>query len=153
MSNEGSFSASTDFYMSQLSSSLPSADGNKVLIFSAENETRVLLGTLLGMWGYKTEECDNLEKSLSIIEQWRPKLILFDSILPFEAHLECLRRMRKNKYSNKIPIIVLSGFSQPEFRSLALALGADDFFVKPLDFDSLETSLKRNIKKHTGETH
>jgi len=156
MQNEGSFSGSTSFYMSDLPPLLPSADGrisaDKILIFSTEKDTQLLLGTLLEMWGYETEICDDLEKSLAAAKQESPKLILLDSSLPFEAHLENLRQIRRNKYAGRIPIIVMSGFSQPECRSLALALGADDFLVKPLDFDTLEICLQRQIEKGHGKT-
>jgi len=129
-----------------------SAANNKVLIFSKENDTRLLLKTLLEIWGYKTEESDSLENSLSIIEKRKPSLILLDSVLPFERHLENIRQIRR-RFSKEIPIVVLSGFSQPQFRSLSMAVGADGFLVKPLDFDLLESCLKQNIEKHSEKLH
>jgi len=158
MQNEGNVSSSKFFSKSEASPLLPPADrqlsaGQTVLIVSRENDTRILLKTLLEIWGYRTEETDCLEKSLSIIENERPGLILLDSILPFEKHLENIRQIRRNKFSKEIPIIVISGFSQPQFKSLALAVGADGFLVKPLDFDLLEDYLKKNIEKHCRKLH
>jgi len=149
---------STNFYMNKPLVILPSADGGssarqEILVVSTEKDTRILFETLLEIWGYKSRDCDNLEKALSIVKHERPKLILLDSGRPFDADLESLRRFRKNQYSKNIPIIVVSGFSQPNFRCLAMVLGADEFFVKPVDFDSLENSLKRNIQKYTREAH
>jgi CheY-like chemotaxis protein len=158
MQNEGKVSGSKFFYMSELPPSLPSADGqisanNKVLIFSRETDTRVLLKTMLEIWGYRAEETDCLEKYLASAENEKPDLILLDSILPFERHLENIRQIRRNKFSKEIPIIVLSGFSQPQFKNLSMAVGADGFMVKPLDFDLLENYLRNNIQNHAKKLH
>ena len=120
----------------------------KVLIFSRDPDLRILLKTLIEIWGIQTVESDSLEKSLSVIETEQPCLILLDSTLPFESHLENIRQFRKHKFSKQIPIIVLSGFSQPEFKNLSMAIGADGFLTKPLDFDLLESYLKTNIERH-----
>lgn len=139
--------------MDELSTGLPPGTGQqaadpKILIFSAEYDLRLLFKTLLEIWGYRVEESDCLETSLSIVKNDNPKMIILDSILPFEAGLEVIRQIRKCKYSRDIPIIVLSGFSTPKFRSLSLAVGATGFFVKPVDFDLLEICLKRNFEKN-----
>jgi two-component system alkaline phosphatase synthesis response regulator PhoP len=126
---------------------------NRVLIFSREQETRLLLGTLLELWGYQTEGFESLETSLPEIESEPPRLILLDSTLPFETHLENIRQIRRNKFLKETPIIVISGFSQPKFRQLSIAVGANDFLVKPLDFDRLENYLKKTCPQHTGKVH
>src|SRR5215213_8833755 len=153
MHNEGNVTGSEFFRIDELPTLLRSAEeqpsaGNTILIFSKEPDSRVLLKTFLEIWGFQAEESDCLEESLSIIENRHPNLIILDSILPFEKHLENIRQIRRNKFSKEIPIIVISGFSQPQFKSLALAVGADGFLVKPLDFDLLEDYLKKNIEKH-----
>ena len=156
MLNEGSFSSSTFFNMSKTLLILKPSDGqpsaeNRILIISREADTCILLKTLLELWGYTAEISDGLENSLSMVENWKPRLILLDSVLPFDEHLENIRQIRSNQFSKELPIIVISGFSQPKFQSLSKASGADDFFVKPIDFDLLERCLKKkfdgNLKK------
>ena len=158
MQNEGNVTGSTFFFMSELPPVITSRNeqisaGNKVLIFSRENDTRTLLKTLLDLWGYQTVESDCLEKSLAIVENEKPSLILLDSILPFETHLENIRQIRRHRIAREIPVIVLSGFSQPQFKTLSMASGANDFLVKPLDFDLLEKHLKKNIEQQVGKTY
>jgi len=158
MLNEGNVSGSTFFDMSELSQILPTLEEKfsavgKVLIYSKEKDTRILLKTLLEIWGYQTAETDSLEKSLSVVEMQKPCLILVDSILPFETHLENIRKIRRNKLTKEVPIIVISGFSQPQFKRLSMAVGADEFLVKPLDFDLLENYLQKNIEGKTKKLH
>ena len=158
MQNEGNVTGSEFFRINELPSLLKAAEEqlspeNTVLIFSQETDTRILFKTFLEIWGYQTEESDCLEESLSIIKNRKPNLIILDSILPFERHLENIRQIRRNKFSKEIPIIVLSGFSQPQFKSLSMAVGADGFLVKPVDFDLLENFLKKNIENQGKKLH
>lgn len=144
--------------MTELTPILQTPDGqppaaNRILIFTPEADTSLLLKTLLELWGYQTQVSDCLERSLSIVESWKPNLIVVDSVLPFEKHLENIRQIRGNRFSKELPIIVISGFSQPRFRSLSKASGANDFFVKPVDFDLLENTLKKKFAGNLKTTH
>jgi twitching motility two-component system response regulator PilH len=158
MQNEGNVTGSEVFRLNELPSMLPSVEehlspvGN-VLILSSEKDTRVLLKTILEIWGYQTEEADCLKNSLANFENRKPDLIILDSVLPFERHLENIRQIRRNNFFKEIPIIVLSGFSQPQFKSLSMATGADGYLVKPVDFDLLENYLEKNIERHGKKLH
>jgi two-component system sensor histidine kinase/response regulator len=118
-----------------------------VLILSKETDTRFLFKTLLEMWDYSVETAEDFEELINVAEQTRPSLILMDTALPFVENMTRMQQMRKNEVFGKSPIILLSGHAQPRFRNLALALGADDFLVKPVDFDLLEDCLKKNISR------
>lgn len=119
-----------------------------VLVMSRERDTRVLFRTLLEMWGYRVEEVENLEESIWAAEHTRPSLLLMDTWLPFVDNMTRMQQMRKCDALRALPIVLLSGHAQPRFRSLALSLGADDFLVKPVDFDLLEACLKKNINRN-----
>lgn len=156
MQNEESFTGSTFFSMSDSPPLLPSSDDSSeklfeknsyILIFTVEKDARLLLCTLLQLWNYQTQETDNLENALAIVKNRTPNLILIDSFPPFEENLEIIRQFRESKSCRNVPIIMLSGFSQSEFRSQLLAGGATDFFVKPIDFDLLKVCVEKNIKK------
>lgn len=130
---------------------LPNTADNKqkplVLVMSRERDTRILFRTLLEMWGYRVEEVENLEESIWAAEHTCPSLLLMDTWLPFVDNMTRMQQMRRNDALRSLPIVLLSGHAQPRFRNLALALGADDFLVKPVDFDLLEASLEKNIKR------
>ena len=116
-----------------------------VLILAKDRDNRFLYKTLLEMWGYRITESDNLDNSFAVLKKWQPDLIVLDSVPPFEENLEVIRRIRKDKLLKNIPVIVFSGFAEPLYRSLSLAVGADNFFVKPVDFDSLQNYLKKSV--------
>ncbi len=152
MRDEGNITSSAFFSMSESPVSSSSADGqtaapadNKILICSRDFDTRLLLKTILELWGFQPQMSDCPEQTNSIIKADTPSLILLDSVLPFAEHLENIRQIRRRKVSRNIPIIVISGFSQTPFKKLSFDAGANDVLVKPLDFDLLESYLKRFI--------
>jgi len=67
----------------------------------------------------------------------RPQLVLLDLSLPKISGLEVLRRLKADKQTREIPVIILT--ISPESRDLAKCqrLGADTHLVKPLNFQQL----------------
>lgn len=121
------------------------AESPLVLIFSKEEDTRFLFRTLLEMWNYRTEECGDFKHLSPKIQKCRPALVLLDSVFPFDENLNAVRNLRGGENCADAPIIMISGFAQPNFRLDALNVGTTEYLVKPIDFDALETSLKKNI--------
>ena len=158
MRNEGNVSGSTFFHpensplISQTADGHPLPENNKILICSSDPDTGILLKTILELWGFQTLLSASVEQSVADIETGAPKLIMLDSVLPFATHLENIRRIRRHKISKRIPIVVISGFSMPHFKNLSIDAGANDFLVKPLDFDVLENYLKRLIEMPSTKT-
>jgi len=152
MRNEGSFSGSTFFTQDE---SFPNLFANLtqmfentdsyVLIFSREKDTRILLSNMLAMWGFASRTTGDLENLLTIINTDPPAIILVDSVLPFDTNLKNIHLIRKNHLTKDVPIALLSGFSQIDCRRRSLDAGANDFFVKPLNFDLLENFLHENF--------
>ncbi len=119
-----------------------------VLIDSRETDTRDLYTTLLTIWKFTVKESTSLEESLSAAAENPPVVILLDCVYPFEENLKKIRRLRESKLFDQTPIILLSGFAELPYRNSAIAAGADDYLVKPIDFDLLEIALKKIIGKY-----
>jgi len=126
-------------------------DNLKPLVLVVENheDSRQMLKTLLEIWGYRVAESKDGEESIESAIGECPNLILMDVSLTKIDGLTTVRRMREIKTLRKVPIVFISGHAQPEFRTFALAVGGDDFLVKPVDFNQLEMVLGKFIKKNT----
>lgn len=118
-----------------------------VLIFGAEFDTRFLLKTLLEIWNYQTVEAETAAEAFEMVVRRQPNLILMDVAAPFPECMSVVRGWRKNKIFENVPLVLLSAHAPPQYREAALQIGADDFLVKPLDFDRLEQSLAQNIRR------
>jgi DNA-binding response OmpR family regulator len=129
------------------STSQKKSDGQKpsVLIFGADTDVRFLLKTILEIWNFDFMEADTVEQSINIAEEKHPDVVLMDTELVFSDSFSKMRKMRKCALFKEVPFILLSGHAQDDIRLMALAAGAADFFVKPVNLDLLENTLKSHL--------
>ncbi len=114
-----------------------------VLILGRDRETRLLMKTLLELWSYRVIEARNIREALSNSKNHSPDIILMDADSSFSDSLEDLSKLRRNEKFNTIPVIVISSYRKSTFRDITPAGDANHFFTKPLDYSSLESSLKQ----------
>jgi CheY-like chemotaxis protein len=120
-----------------------------VLVVENHEDSRSMLKTLLEIWGYQVAECEDGDESIEAALRQCPNLILMDISLTKTDGLTTTRRMREIETLRQVPIVFMSGHAQPEFRAFALNAGGDDYLVKPVDFNQLETVVKKFIDKNT----
>ena len=123
-----------------------SADGKpSVLIFGSDKEIRFLLRTILDIWNYDSEEAETVEEAVRIASRKKPDLVLMDTKITFPDSFAEMHIMQKFDLLKDSPFILLSGHVQPDVRLSALAAGAADYFVKPINLDLLEETMKLRI--------
>jgi CheY-like chemotaxis protein len=64
-----------------------------------------------------------------------PILILLDVKMPLKNGFEVLQELKKNKKLEHIPVVMLTTTSTSEDISKAMDLGANDYIVKPVNFN------------------
>lgn len=120
----------------------------KITIFSKESDTRLLLKTILEMWDFVVAEADCVKQLSAIFETKESNLIIFDFSFPFDEYLKTIRQIRKELHLTDVPIIGISGFAQSRYRNLAIAFGANEYLVKPIDFDHLKSYLNNYLRNN-----
>jgi len=90
---------------------------------------------LLSRWPY-----DDVEKNP------RPTLIILDHWLDDGTGLELLEWVADRLELRSIPIIVFTGCEDPAVREQALALGAQDFLLKPDGLEELGQAIESLIR-------
>ncbi len=75
----------------------------------------------------------------------QPALILLDNRLPDTNGEQVLRRLAATPATAAIPVIILSGDSNPVTVDELLAAGAADFLVKPFDIHQLLATIGRYL--------
>lgn len=119
----------------------------RVLIVDDEPEAVELLQEFLGAKGYDVITAgDGAEAVRKVVEE-RPHLILLDVRMPKMDGLEVLRRVRE--IDKEVGVIMVTGVTEEEIGRQAMALGAFDYIVKPLDLPYLERSLWYKITMMT----
>lgn len=70
-----------------------------------------------------------------------PDFMFLDLKMPVLDGFDVLRWMKERALLNTVPVIVLSGSSEPQDVALARELGARDYIVKPITLEQLITFL------------
>jgi DNA-binding response OmpR family regulator len=109
--------------------------GERILV--VEDDPNILRGLdlNLAMEGYKVRTAADGEEGLRIARTERPDLLIVDVMLPRLGGLELIRELRKEDPG--MPILILSAKGQEADKVAGLALGADDYVVKPFGLKEL----------------
>lgn len=110
----------------------------RVLVVDDEPGVRALLAETLGTWGYVVQQAPDGAGALRAIAAERPDVILLDVAMPGLSGPEALPAIRA--LAPGVNVILVSGGADVDMR--ALALGAFDYVVKPVDFNYLAQSLE-----------
>jgi len=74
-------------------------------------------------------------------------MVLLDLFMPGMNGFEFLEAVRSDRRLHKLPVVVLSGSTNPEDRERALELGANDYIEKPFISSEFEDRLARLFKE------
>ncbi|MDN3224165.1 EAL domain-containing response regulator [Pseudomonas nunensis] len=104
-----------------------------LLIVDDEPHVCKLLQILLQNQGYQTLTAGSGEEALLMVAQQPPDLILLDIMMPGMDGFEVARRLKTDKATSNIPIIMLSALGEHSARISGLEAGAEDFLSKPVE--------------------
>jgi CheY-like chemotaxis protein len=126
-----------------------SATGAKPLVLVVDDhaDTRFMLRYLLETRGCDVVEAGDGEEAVRLAWKMCPDLILMDMMLPRLDGLAAMLRIRELATLSHVPVIFLSGHAQPDVRAAALAIGGNDYLVKPLKLSELELTVERHLVK------
>ncbi len=105
----------------------------RVLITDDEPLTRMLVKLLLERAQFEVLEGTNGRQAIEIAVHERPDLVLMDLNMPEMNGYEAIAQLRKDFTLTTLPIIVLTAEEGDGVERRVLALGADDYIVKPFD--------------------
>jgi len=92
--------------------------------------------------------CADARAALATANQIKPTVILQDLVMPDVDGLTLVKQFRVNPATKDTPIIVLSTNENPQVKSHAFALGANDYLVKLPDKIELAARIRYHSKAH-----
>ena len=81
-----------------------------------------------------------------------PDLILLDIMLPGDDGFAILSRLKANRATAGIPVIMVSAKGEEVSKVRGLNMGADDYIAKPFGVLELIARIKANLRKNNKET-
>jgi two-component system OmpR family response regulator len=111
-------------------------------------ENLLLLQAAVKAGGYTFMGARSGTECLSLVGKMAPRLILLDIEMPDPDGFETCRRLRLIRQLSRVPIAFLTARKTPEDVKRGIALGGNDFIVKPFD----PVKLLDRIRHWTGRT-
>ena len=85
------------------------------------------------------------EAALELLGHTAPDLILMDGMMPGLSGLETTRRIKRNPAHAHIPVIFMTGMTEPEHVVAALDTGGVDYVRKPIVIDELIARIRVHL--------
>jgi len=108
--------------------------GNRVLVVEDDDASYDSLSAYLQSAGYVAIRAKSGEEALRLANSMQPMAITLDLVIPGVEGLDVLRRLKGDSKTASTPVIIISMLDN---REIGLAFGADDYFVKPVDWPRL----------------
>jgi len=120
----------------------------KILVVEDDKVIREGICEYLSEFGYEMYEAEDGRKALDIFKDKDINLIILDIQIPLLNGLEVLKEVRKE---SKIPILMLTAFSDEEYKISAFSSLADGYIEKPFSLPVLKVRIDSLIKRYYKE--
>ena len=144
------------FHPSKVQTANAGADGShSILLVDDDAELLGELAEAFSNAGILCRVCDNWAATLTLLDEWRPDLIVLDQRLGPVDTLLLLPVLRQH---SSAPVLFLTGGRSEADRVIGLELGADDFLLKPISGRELVARVRAHLRRgereeapHSGE--
>lgn len=99
--------------------------------------------------GYEVEEFESGAEFFARMEQRMPNLVILDIMLPGEDGMEILEKLRADKRTAKLPVMMVTAKTTELDKVKGLDSGADDYITKPFGVMELISRVKALLRRTT----
>ena len=117
--------------------------GNPVILVVDDNRDIVWLIKETLSSEYAVREAFNAEEALALMDQQTPDLIITDIMMPSMDGFALISRIKSDKFTRHIPLIVVSAKVSENEQAEGLDLGADVYLTKPFSSVVLHSVVNR----------
>ncbi|MHB8508294.1 MAG: response regulator transcription factor [Candidatus Dormibacteria bacterium] len=122
----------------------PAGTQVKVLVVDDDPMIVSFLRTGLRYEGFVVAEARDGAEALQVAAEFKPDLVVLDLMMPGIDGYEVCRRLRGDPH---LGILMLTAKDEVQDRVAGLDLGADDYIVKPFDFDELLSRMQAILRR------
>ena len=119
----------------------------RILLAEDDRDLNKALTWQLKGQGYSVDACYDGDEALYFGEQNIYDVILLDRMLPCQEGTEVLTALRRQAVN--VPIIMITALGTLQDKILGLDLGADDYLVKPFEFEELLARIRCVTRRST----
>lgn len=117
----------------------------RLLVVEDQADLNEIIVRKLKTEGYAVDSCLDGTEAVSYIELTEYDGIILDIMLPGITGLGILKKMRAE--GNHTPVLLLTALNSVEDRVSGLDAGADDYLIKPFDFEELMARIRAMTRR------
>lgn len=117
----------------------------RILVVEDQKDLNEIIVRKLTNEHYSVDACYDGDDALDFIRCAEYDAVILDIMLPGTTGIGVLKQMRAS--DNKTPVLLLTALGTVEDRVAGLDAGADDYLVKPFDFDELLARVRAIIRR------
>ncbi len=122
-----------------------------VLVVEDEPAIQELVSYNLELAGHRALRADNAEQALEVVRTELPDLVVLDWMLPGMSGIEFARRLRTDRRTHAIPLIMLTARADEKDKLTGLETGADDYLTKPFSPRELNARVKAVLRRRAPQ--
>jgi two-component system response regulator RpaA len=120
---------------------------SKILVVDDDQAIAELIKVNLDMQGHSVTTANDGIKGLALAQQTRPDLIVLDVMMPDLDGFTVCQRLRQNKETNTIPILMLTALGMTKDKVKGFDSGADDYLTKPFEIPELLVRVRALLRR------
>ncbi len=102
----------------------------KILLVEDDTFLANIYKTKFEMEGFEVEVAESGDKGLTLSKEVSPDIILLDVLLPKMDGFTILKKLKADKKTEKVPVIMLTNLGQKDDVDKGIKLGAVDYLIK-----------------------
>jgi two-component system phosphate regulon response regulator PhoB len=122
-----------------------------VLVVEDEPAIQELISYNLQQAGHQPMRAASAEDALNIMRHALPDLVLVDWMLPGLSGIDLAKRIKSDKRTKTVPIIMLTARAAEEDKLTGLETGADDYITKPFSPRELNARVKAVLRRRAPQ--
>src|SRR5215472_17953782 len=116
-----------------------------VLVVDDERDTNDILASLVQAQNFEAIQVYSGAQTLAAVAERQPDVILLDLMLPDIDGFELCDRLKRDRKTNLIPIVMVTALQDAHHRAAGVRVGANGYLIKPFApaqlHEAMETAL------------
>jgi len=122
-----------------------------ILVVEDEPAIQELIAYNLELAGYQVLRAENAEQAFEMVHAALPDLVVLDWMLPGMSGIEFARRLRADKRTQSVSLIMLTARADEQDKLAGLDTGADDYLTKPFSPRELNARVKAVLRRRAPQ--
>ncbi|MGE4589204.1 MAG: response regulator [Acidaminococcaceae bacterium] len=118
----------------------------RILVVDDNDQLCELVKDVVESWGHTVYTAAEGRSCLDMVARELPDIILLDVMLPGLSGYEVCKKLKGNPLTRNISVIMMTALSDIEDRIHGFKVGADNFLVKPINYEELQAIVNKFMK-------